>query len=59
MEEQNKLLCEIAELIDDKVLRTTMRENLGPLSVETLREAHKRLESRSTIGKIVMERLTT
>ena len=58
MEEQHNLLCEIADLIDAKVIQTTMRKNLGPMSVESLREAHQQLESGSTIGKIVLEGLS-
>jgi len=57
MEEQHNLLCKIADLIDAKVIQTSMRKNLGPMSIESLHEAHQQLESGSTIGKIVLEAL--
>ena len=58
MHEQNQILCELANLIDSKIIKTTMKNNLGAMNVETLRIAHKRLESGSTIGKIVLESLS-
>jgi zinc-binding alcohol dehydrogenase family protein len=59
MEEQHYMLCEIADLIDSGIIQTTMRTNLGPMSIENLRETHQQLESGSTIGKIVLEGLPT
>ena len=58
MEEQHNLLCELAGLIDSGVIHTTMRKNLGPMTIDNLWKAHKLLESGYTIGKIVMEGLT-
>jgi len=52
---QGRILTRIAALIDAGALRTTMRQNLGAINAANLREAHKRLESGTTIGKIVLE----
>jgi len=55
MVEQHRLLAEVARLIDEGVLRTTLAETLSPIDAATLRAAHARVESASTIGKIVVE----
>ena len=55
MIEQHRLLNEAADLVDGGVLRTTMTANLGRLSAATLKQAHARLESGTTIGKVVLE----
>jgi hypothetical protein len=59
MEEQYDLLCDMADLLDGGVIRTTMSKNLGPMSIENLRRAHKILESGSSIGKAMLEGLPT
>jgi NADPH:quinone reductase len=46
-------LHEIAALIDSGRLRLPTITNLGPLSAAVAREAHRRLESGHTIGKLV------
>jgi hypothetical protein len=46
-------LREIAALIDAGRVRVPAITNLGPLSAATVREAHTRLESGHTIGKLV------
>jgi zinc-binding alcohol dehydrogenase family protein len=50
----HQLLKRVAEMIDDGTLRTTIAEQLGPITAQTLREAHARVESGSMIGKIVV-----
>ena len=52
---QHDLLVEIARLVDAGALRTTLTRNLGGLSVETLLEGHRQLESGSTIGKVALD----
>lgn len=52
---QHDILNEVAALIDAGVLVTTLTENLGPLSAENLQQAHRRLETSATIGKIALE----
>ena len=54
MKAQHQLLNEVADLVDAGVLRTTLREHLGPIDAANLRRAHERLESGSTIGKLVL-----
>ncbi|HYC74450.1 zinc-binding alcohol dehydrogenase family protein [Brevundimonas sp.] len=51
---QNEILTEVAALVDAGRIRTTLTEVLGPMSAETLREGHRRLESGSTIGKLAL-----
>ncbi|GAA1297797.1 zinc-binding alcohol dehydrogenase family protein [Pseudonocardia xinjiangensis] len=51
---QRELLDTVARLVDDRVLRTTISERLGPLNAETLRAAHRRMEASGSIGKIVL-----
>ena len=51
---QGELLDEAAVLIDTKKLRTTLSETLSPINATNLREAHARLESGKTIGKLVL-----
>lgn len=53
--EQHYLLNKVADLIDQGKIRTTLSERLSPINAENLKKAHKKLESRTTIGKIVLE----
>ena len=53
-DEQGKILDRVAALIDAGELRCTRTEILSPISAGTLREAHRRLESGKTIGKLVL-----
>ena len=55
MIEQHRLLAEVSRLVDAGVVRTTLTENLGVLSVENLLEGHRQLESGATIGKIALD----
>ena len=54
MIEQHRLLTRVAELIDAKKIRGTMRERLRPINAASLRAAHAKLESGMTIGKLVV-----
>ena len=54
MIEQHNLLNTVADLIDSKKIKTTLTDLLTPISAEKLRNAHKKLESGNTIGKIVL-----
>jgi NADPH:quinone reductase-like Zn-dependent oxidoreductase len=53
---QHKLLGRVAALLDEGVLKTTVGEHYGDITVENLRRAHTALESSKTVGKIVLER---
>lgn len=52
--EQGRILERVAALIDAGELRSTRRDTLTPINAANLREAHRRLESGSTIGKLVL-----
>ncbi len=51
---QHHLLNEVAALIDAGVLRTTLDQVLGPITPQTLQQAHAVLESGKAIGKLVL-----
>ncbi len=55
MAEQGALLNRVAELVDNRQLRTTMGENLGRVSSDTLKRAHAMMEAHEAIGKVVLE----
>lgn len=55
MQQQHHILQQVAQLIDEKKLRTTLGKNLGKISAENLREAHRILESGQSVGKLVLE----
>lgn len=54
MDEQGRILDRVAALIDAGELRGTHSETLGAIDATNLREAHRRLESGSTIGKLAL-----
>lgn len=54
MIEQGRLLDRVAELIDAGELKGTHTQTLGKIDAQNLREAHRRLESGTTIGKVVL-----
>jgi NADPH:quinone reductase-like Zn-dependent oxidoreductase len=55
MEEQHKLLNEVAAMVDKGTIRTTVGENIGRINAVNLRRAHAMIESGRTRGKIVLE----
>jgi zinc-binding alcohol dehydrogenase family protein len=54
MIEQHRLLEHVARLVDAGRIKTTMTEIVGPIDAAHLREAHRRIESGRTIGKLVL-----
>ena len=54
IEEQHKLLNRVAELVDAGTLRTTLADDLGPISAANLKKAHALIESGRARGKIVL-----
>jgi zinc-binding alcohol dehydrogenase family protein len=51
---QHRILDEVSALVDAGVLRTTFREDYGPINATNLKRAHAALESGRSIGKIVL-----
>ncbi|MDH5833984.1 zinc-binding alcohol dehydrogenase family protein [Luteimonas kalidii] len=54
MHEQGRILARVAELVDAGRLRGTLYETLSPINAVNLREAHRRLESGRSIGKLAL-----
>jgi NADPH:quinone reductase-like Zn-dependent oxidoreductase len=54
IEVQHQLLNRVSEMLDAGELISTVKNNLGPLSVETLKAAHAQQESGRVIGKNVL-----
>ncbi len=52
---QHQLLTDVAGLVDEGLLRTTVGANFGTISAENLKRAHAALEGGASIGKIVLE----
>jgi zinc-binding alcohol dehydrogenase family protein len=55
MDEQGKLLDEVARLVDAGKIRTTATETLSPINAANLKRAHATIESGKARGKIVLE----
>lgn len=55
MDEQGKLLNQVARLVDAGKIQPTVSENFGRINAENLKRAHKLIESGRTKGKIVLE----
>lgn len=54
MIKQHQLLAEVAALVDEGILRTTLGVELGTINAANLREAHAQIESGKAKGKIVL-----
>ncbi len=55
IEEQGKLLSEVARLVDEGRLRTTLTQRYTATNANNLKEAHAILESGTARGKLVLE----
>jgi zinc-binding alcohol dehydrogenase family protein len=53
--EQGRILAEVGSANDARHIRSTLTQRLSPLCAATMREAHARIESGKTIGKIAIE----
>ncbi len=53
--EQHNLLNEIANLIDQGKIKSTLAHQLGTINATNLRKAHAMLESQQAHGKIILE----
>lgn len=56
---QHHLLNNIAQLLDDGSIVTTLTETIGPITAANIDQAHQQLLSGSTIGKLAMTALQT
>ena len=52
---QHELLNEVAQLIDEGILKTTLNEHFGKINATNLRRAHTLVGSNRAQGKIVLE----
>jgi len=52
---QHRLLNDVASLIDNGVLRTTLGKVIGRINAANLKQAHAAIESGRTTGKLVLE----
>jgi NADPH:quinone reductase len=52
---QHQILNKVSDLINEGIIKTTLKETLSPINAKNLRKAHAMLESGKTIGKIVIE----
>ena len=52
---QHQLLSELATLVDNGTIKTTLGEHLGKINVANLIKAHRILESHKARGKLVLE----
>jgi len=48
-------LQQVAQLVDQQKIRSTLNQNLGNINAANLEKAHKLLESGKSKGKIVLE----
>jgi len=51
---QHRLLTEVAGLVDDGLVRTTLTETMGKIDAATLKRAHALIESGRARGKLVL-----
>lgn len=54
LDSQGKLLNQVAKLVEQGIIKSTFKENLGVLNPANLAIAHNKLESGKTIGKLVL-----
>jgi len=59
MAAQGVLLNDVARLVDDGTLRTTLGENFGPINAVNLKRAHALIESGRARGKVVLAGFAT
>jgi len=52
---QHRLLEEVARMVDEGLLRSTIGENFGPINAANLKRAHALIETGKAKGKIVLE----
>ncbi len=55
MARQGAVLAELASLVDQGLIRSTLRQTFRPIHAANVQRAHRLLESGRSIGKIVLE----
>ena len=55
IEQQSQLLHQVAELVDNHKIKTTLKQRLGKINAQKLKLAHELIESGRAKGKIVLE----
>ncbi|MGR3979158.1 zinc-binding alcohol dehydrogenase family protein [Acinetobacter sp. 1207_04] len=55
IDEQHKILKEVAQLVDNREIKSTLNQHLGKINANNLKQAHMLLESGNAKGKIVLE----
>lgn len=56
MNQQSQLLNQVAHLVDQGKIKTTVTQVLSPINAENLKRVHQHIESGTTKGKIVLHR---
>ncbi len=56
MIQQSQLLNQVAHLVDQGKIKTTVTQVLSPINAENLKRVHQQIESGTTKGKIVLHR---
>ena len=54
LQSQHDILNKVSEWLDNGVLKSTMTQNLGPITAENVKKAHELIEENHTIGKIIL-----
>ncbi|WP_438863560.1 zinc-binding alcohol dehydrogenase family protein [Neptunicella sp.] len=52
---QHDLLTQVAKLVDEGVIKTTIGEHYGTINASNLKRAHAHIESKQAMGKVVLE----
>ncbi len=52
---QHQILTHLSHMVDEGLLRSTLHSHLGVINAANLMRAHRLIESRTTVGKIVLE----
>ena len=55
MQKQHELLTQVAELIDNGTIKTTLGEHFGKINASNLKQAHAYIEGNQAVGKVVLE----
>ena len=55
IEQQSQLLHQVAELVDNHRIKTTLNQTLGKINAKNLKLAHELIETGRAKGKIVLE----